>query len=159
MKRDKVWLGVSGLIINEAGEWLVVAKQYGGMKGMWSFPAGFVENGETADQAVVREIFEETGISGQAEGVIGVRTGVIKDIISDNMIIFRVRADEMTIKVDIPNEEIQDAKFIAPESLYRDKNCSPMVKALIEELPEPLRLRSTTSPGAQFNYTHYHLFL
>lgn len=159
MKRDKVWLGVSGLIINEVGEWLVVTKQYGGMKGMWSFPAGFVENGETSDQAVVREVLEETGICGQAEGVIGVRTGVIKDIISDNMIIFRVRADEMTIKVEIPNKEIKDAKFIAPEALYHDPNCSPMVKALIEEMPDPLRLRSTTSPGAQFNYTHYHLFL
>lgn len=159
MKRDKVWLGVSGLVINEQGEWLVVTKQYGGMKGMWSFPAGFVDNGETADQAVLREIYEETGIEGSVEGVIGLRTGVIKDIISDNMIIFLVRPAHTTIRQDIPDEEIEDVQFRSTDDLYQDDHCSPMVRALIDEMQVPLRLKSTTSPGKQFNYTHYHLFL
>lgn len=159
MKRDKVWLGVSGLVINEQGEWLVVTKQCGGMKGMWSFPAGFVDNGETADQAVLREIYEETGIEGSVEGVIGLRTGVIKDIISDNMIIFLVRPAHTTIRQDIPDEEIKDVQFRSTDDLYQDDYCSPMVRALIDEMQEPLRLKSTTSPGPQFNYTHYHLFL
>ena len=159
MKRDKVWLGVSGLVINEQGEWLVVTKQYGDMKGMWSFPAGFVDNGETADQAVLREIYEETGIEGSVEGVIGLRTGVIKDIISDNMIIFLVRPAHTTIRQDIPDEEIEDVQFRSTYDLYQNDHCSPMVRALIDEMQAPLRLKSMTSPGPQFNYTHYHLFL
>ena len=57
-----VWLGVCGLVIADDGKWLVVKKTYGGLKGKWSLPAGFVQPGETADEAVVREVKEETGI-------------------------------------------------------------------------------------------------
>jgi ADP-ribose pyrophosphatase YjhB (NUDIX family) len=58
-KRGNVWLGVSGLVVNKKGEWLVVKKRYGGLKGKWSLPAGFVEGNETADEAVIRETLEE----------------------------------------------------------------------------------------------------
>ena len=87
-ERGNVWLGVSGLVLNSVGEWLVVRKSYGGMKGMWSLPAGFVNGGETVDMAIIREVKEETGIDCQVEGMIGFRTGVLKGEISDNMAIF-----------------------------------------------------------------------
>ena len=63
-----VWLAVSGLVISDKGEWLVVNKRYGGLKGQWSLPAGFVKNDETVDEAVVREVLEETGIQTEIEG-------------------------------------------------------------------------------------------
>ena len=76
-KRSNVLLGVVGLALIDQGEWLVVRKRYGGLEGKWSFPAGFVEPGETVDQAVVREVQEETGIEIIVQGLIGFRTGVI----------------------------------------------------------------------------------
>lgn len=42
------------------------------------------------DEAVIREIKEETGIDCRVSGLIGFRTGVIRDDISDNMAIFIV---------------------------------------------------------------------
>ncbi len=86
--RGKIWLGVSGVTVNELGQWLVVKKAYSGLKGRWSLPAGFVNAGETVDEAVIREIKEETGIDCRVSGLIGFRTGVIRDDISDNMAIF-----------------------------------------------------------------------
>ena len=87
MERCKnVWLAVSGLVISDTGEWLVVNKRYGGLKGQWSLPAGFVKNDETVDEAVIREVLEETGIHTEIEGMVGVRSGVIKGEISDNML-------------------------------------------------------------------------
>lgn len=157
-KREHVWLGVSAVVVNSHGDWLVVKKQYGGLKDHWSMCAGFVDNGETADQAIVRELAEETGIIGEVEGVIGVRTGVIKERISDNMIIFLVRPIKEDISVSLPNEEIKEVKWEKPEILLQDDSCSPMIHHLIQSLPSPLRLNSTKSPGAQFNYTSYHLF-
>lgn len=72
-KRGKVWLAVSGLVISPEGNWLVVKKKYGGLKGKWSLPAGFVEPGETADEAAVREVEEETGIKCTVKGMLGSR--------------------------------------------------------------------------------------
>lgn len=47
--------------INESGETLVLATQrgYGEFKGGWEFPGGKIEEGETPQDALKREIFEE----------------------------------------------------------------------------------------------------
>jgi 8-oxo-dGTP diphosphatase len=91
-KRGHVWLAAAGIVLNDAGDWLVVKKKYGGLQGQWSLPAGFVQRGETADEAVIREVEEETGIQAEVIGLIGLRTGVIDDEISDNMMIFLLKA-------------------------------------------------------------------
>jgi 8-oxo-dGTP pyrophosphatase MutT (NUDIX family) len=38
---------------------------------LWSLPKGHIENGETAEQAAVREVEEETGIAGTILGELG----------------------------------------------------------------------------------------
>ncbi|HEY2044932.1 MAG TPA: NUDIX hydrolase [Jatrophihabitans sp.] len=38
---------------------------------LWSLPKGHVEAGETAEQAAIREVGEETGITGEIVGVLG----------------------------------------------------------------------------------------
>lgn len=40
---------------------LIILDQYG----KWTFPKGHLEPGETARDAAIREVFEETGITGQ----------------------------------------------------------------------------------------------
>ncbi|MGK0553686.1 NUDIX domain-containing protein [Macrococcus capreoli] len=158
MMRDKVWLGVNAIVMNEKGEWLLLKKQYGGMRGMWSTPAGFVDNGETADQAVLRELYEETGIQGEVIGIMGLRTGVIKEEISDNMILFLVKPLSTQITVTVPNDEIEIVAWRSPQSILQDDTVSPMIHHLLNDMSEPITLTSTVSPGKKFNYTHYHLF-
>ncbi|MFP4662548.1 MAG: NUDIX domain-containing protein [Halanaerobiales bacterium] len=43
-------------------------------KGNWSLPSGFVETGETAEEACLRELKEETGLSGDIVQLLGVYT-------------------------------------------------------------------------------------
>ena len=38
---------------------------------LWSLPKGHIEAGETAEQAAVREVAEETGITGEIVGRLG----------------------------------------------------------------------------------------
>lgn len=57
-----VWV-VAVALINENGEILVQKRAPGrSMAGLWEFPGGKIEPGETAEAALVRELGEELGI-------------------------------------------------------------------------------------------------
>lgn len=158
-KRGKVWLAVSGLVQDPDGKWLVVKKRYGGLKGMWSLPAGFVNAGETVDEAVVREIEEETGIRCKVSGLIGIRTGVIQDEISDNMVMF-VLEPIGTKQIKHQENELFEAKFMDPEELLNDPDASILLHYLINQKDIVSKEGvDSLNPGDQFGYTAYKLFL
>jgi len=153
-----VWLGVCGLVIAEDGKWLVVKKTYGGLKGKWSLPAGFVKPGETADEAVVREVKEETGIEAEVIGLFGLRTGVIKNQISDNMLMFLLKPISNTIAIQI--EELSDAVFMDEMDIKNDPDSSILLTELNKKHAslhkKPLEGKN---PGDIFQYTSYKLFI
>ncbi|KFM99959.1 NUDIX hydrolase [Bacillus clarus] len=156
-KRGKVWLAVSGLVATKDGRWLFVKKKYGGLKGKWSLPAGFVNEGETIDEAVKREILEETGIVAHVKGVIGIRSGVIRNEISDNMIIFLLEPEGE--EVIVQEKELSEVAFLHPKDIADDQNTSVLIKYLLEGKTEsPLEMDTTLNPGEQFGYTAYHVF-
>jgi ADP-ribose pyrophosphatase YjhB (NUDIX family) len=158
-KRGNVWLGVSGLVVNENGEWLVVKKRYGGLKGKWSLPAGFVDRNETADEAAVREVKEETGINTINKGLIGLRTGVIKEEISDNMLMFLLEpvGNENVIAQE---NELYEAKFTSPEKLVQEEDCSVLLEYLLNiKISDVKPVIEGINPGDQFGYSTYKIFL
>lgn len=158
--RGKVWLAVAGLVINEQGEWLVVKKKYGGLKGKWSLPAGFVDEGETADEAVIREVKEETGLTCCVEQLLGLRTGVIKHEISDNMIMFLLQQSKPEERIVIQENELYEAAFIHPNQLQDEETSSIMLPFIIEAMNCEKRVKvDRIDPGQQFGYTSYKLFL
>ncbi|MHA2025361.1 MAG: NUDIX hydrolase [Candidatus Thorarchaeota archaeon] len=53
--------GVGAIVVGRKGVLLVRRDKDPG-KGLWSFPGGGVEIGETQEESVVREVAEETGI-------------------------------------------------------------------------------------------------
>ncbi|WP_409302485.1 NUDIX domain-containing protein [Peribacillus sp. SCS-155] len=153
-----VWLAVAGLVVTANGEWLVVKKKYGGLKGMWSLPAGFVQANETVDQAVVREVLEETGIQAQVKGLVGIRSGVIRGEISDNMLVFLL--EPLSLEVTVQNKELYEAKFDDPVQLMKEKNHSVLLEQLLEYKKETMQtVLDGINPGEQFGYTAYKIFL
>ncbi|WP_205536254.1 NUDIX domain-containing protein [Paenisporosarcina cavernae] len=157
--RPNVWLGVSALVVNEANEWLMVKKKYGGLKGKWSFPAGFVENDETVDEAAIREVKEETGVDISIHAIIGFRTGVIQEIISDNMVIFRAVPISQDQPLIAQTREIEEVAWLSPLELKGETNVSVMVHHLVEkELKQGLTSIDGIHPGNQFGYSSYKLF-
>jgi ADP-ribose pyrophosphatase YjhB (NUDIX family) len=157
-KRGKVWLAVAGLVTRSNGDWLVVKKKYGGLKGKWSIPAGFVGANETIDEAVIREVHEETGLLCTVKGIIGIRSGVIKDEISDNMIIFALQLNDQE-KIVVQQEELYEARFISLEELKKDPNTSVLLHYYMAMQEKQLSsLIDNINPGDQFGYTSYKLF-
>ena len=53
---------------------LFVRETYGDFKGVWTFPAGFVDEGEHPDVAAIRETQEEAGVVCEIEGLVSVVT-------------------------------------------------------------------------------------
>lgn len=158
-KRGRVWLAVSGLVQSPDGKWLVVKKRYGGLKGKWSLPAGFVKEGETADEAVLREIKEETGIDCVVKGLIGLRTGVIKGEVSDNMLLFRLEA-KGSLEISHQEVELFEAQFLTPEELVNDDSASVILHYIFQgKAPSIQKCIDGINPGDQFGYTAYKLFL
>lgn len=158
-ERTRVWLGVAGLVVNENGEWLVVMKRYGGLDGKWSLPAGFVQPGETVDQACFRELAEETNVKPSLQGFLGFRTGVIKYDISDNLAVFLLTANSQEQTIVPQLDELYEARWMSPELLRHDERTSIMIMELLD-IPieaKPARLEELDADNI-FGYTEYKLF-
>lgn len=61
-------------LVPRGDELLFVQRAVEPCKGLWSLPGGFVEVGETTDQAALRELAEETALRGSRPRLIGART-------------------------------------------------------------------------------------
>jgi 8-oxo-dGTP diphosphatase len=62
-----------------SGDLLLVRRRYPPFVGRWALPGGFVELGESCEQAVVRELEEETGVRGRVGRLLGVYSDPRRD--------------------------------------------------------------------------------
>jgi 8-oxo-dGTP diphosphatase len=65
--------GISAAITVRDGRVLMVRRRISEGELMWQFPAGAIESGEGAEDAVVRETSEETGLTVKAVRLLGER--------------------------------------------------------------------------------------
>ncbi len=82
--------------------------------GMYSTLAGFVEPGETLEEAVAREVHEETGVA-----VANVRYQASQPWPFPSSLMLGFRARAVTTAVTVDFRELQDAKWFRPEEIRR----------------------------------------
>lgn len=94
---------------------LLIKRGLAPKKGMWGFPSGFIETGETSEEACLRELKEETGLSGHIVKLAGVMRVEDREVYGDMLIVsYIVEIDEGE---PTPGSEVDDAKFFNPEEL------------------------------------------
>lgn len=81
MKREYPASPIAGVaaVVFQGSEVLLVRRGNEPSKGMLGIPGGVVELGETAEEAVVREVEEETGITVKALRVLDVLDSIVRD--------------------------------------------------------------------------------
>lgn len=63
---------IGGLVVNDRNEILVVKEKIKVLN-YWKFPGGFVEQNEDLDEAIVREVREETGVESRFRSILAIR--------------------------------------------------------------------------------------
>ncbi|MGE1026383.1 NUDIX hydrolase [Bacillus sp. GMs2/2] len=107
-KTPKHIVAVAGYLKNEKNEKNeVLLTKVHWRADTWELPGGQVEEGEALDQAVCREIKEETGLTVKPIGITGVYYNTSMHILA---VVFKVAYISGEIKTQ--PEEIQEAKFV-----------------------------------------------
>ena len=136
---------VGAAIINSNGELLCAQRGYGSLIGKWEFPGGKVENGESDQQALIREIREELDIEVEVE-----------DLIDENYYEYQDKCINLRVyKCGYLSGEIHDTEHQAlewkkhdvVESLDWAEADKPIVESYLDSLPK----RIDGSP-LQFDY-------
>jgi 8-oxo-dGTP diphosphatase len=100
-------IGVSALIFQEEQILLAHRRDID----WWNLPGGGMEVGETVEEAICREVREETGLEVEVEYLVGVYSKPQKQEV---VLTFRCR---ITGGILSPTEESRECRFFAPEAL------------------------------------------
>jgi 8-oxo-dGTP diphosphatase len=78
MRQRTPALTVDGILLEDHLV-LLVQRKHEPFQGAWALPGGFVEYGEKTEDAVVREVFEETGLKTTIRSLLGVYSDPHRD--------------------------------------------------------------------------------
>ena len=112
------YLAVSAAVIRD-DRVLVVRRARSPAKGLFTLPGGAVELGETLEQAVEREIREETDLSIAPIGLAGYREVVTRDAadrVERHFVILCFAARWLAGELRL-NEELSEARWLTPAEL------------------------------------------
>jgi len=101
-------VGVGGAVVHE-DRLLLVRRASRRGRGNWQVPGGFIEPDETIEQAVIREVMEESGVKTEVRGVLGIRNRYDPDV--DNSLYVVLLLNPLDINPKPDNHEVDRAGF------------------------------------------------
>ena len=127
------FLGVGGVVIHE-NKVLLVKLNYGYAKGKWVIPGGLVECGETLQEAIVREIKEETGLDVEPTGIVGIRALVRRrDNLTDVYCTFVCNLKSPPTPITVQYSELEDAGWFPLEGLEDNPKIVDFTRVMVKK--------------------------
>lgn len=117
---------IAGAIIEHEGRLLLCQRGIPPRVGTWTLPAGFMERGESVEEAAQREVMEETGI--QAEILTPYSIFSVPPT-NELYIIYRARMREWRAS---PGHETLDVKWFHPGDIPWDEIFYPAIRQILE---------------------------
>lgn len=102
---------VAGILIVRDGKVLLTRRAIEPRAGYWAFPGGFVERGETIEEAARRETREEVSLEPRITGIVGSPSSMVEE--GHLVIAFRGEADDEPV----PGSEVAEVGWFAPERI------------------------------------------
>ena len=94
---------------------LLIKRKNDPFKGKWALPGGFVEYGEKVEDAVIREVYEETGLKTSINKIFGVYSDPNRDPRGHTItIVYLLDINGGELK---SNDDASDAKFFNVKEL------------------------------------------
>lgn len=123
---------VVAAVIRSGDKIFATARGYGDYKGQWEFPGGKIETGETAQQALVREIKEELDADIEVGSIIGtVEYDYPTFHLSMACFWCRIISGRLVLK------EAQAARWLTKDALY-SVSWLPADRIIVEEVRKQL---------------------
>jgi 8-oxo-dGTP diphosphatase len=109
---------------------LLIKRGLAPRKGTWGWASGFVEVGETPEEACLRELKEETGVSGKIIRLAGVARIEDKEVYGDMLAArYLVSAGDEELA---PSSEVEDVRYFDRDELPR--HFADRFKHIIEQV-------------------------
>jgi 8-oxo-dGTP diphosphatase len=128
-----------GAVVVRAGKVLLIKRGKAPLQGRWVIPGGRVELGETLEDAVIREVREETGLSVRPRGVVLVFDHI--DRVADRVSYHYVIVDYLCEDAGgdpVAGSDAEAAVFVRPDELEA-YDVPPLARDLIRRVFEGLR--------------------
>jgi 8-oxo-dGTP diphosphatase len=118
---------VGAVVFDAQGRLLMIQRGHDPGAGLWSIPGGRVEPGETDEQALVREMLEETNLQVKVDRLVG---SVRREGLGGAVVDIRDYTATVTGGTLRPGDDAADARWVAAAELARLEVTEGLIEAL-----------------------------
>jgi mutator protein MutT len=149
-------IGVGGAVVRD-GQLLLVRRASRHGRGNWQLPGGFIEPDETIEQAVVREVQEETGVKAAVDAVLGLRSRY--DPVSGNGLYVVLVLRPIDGEPTADGYEVDQAAYFSLEEIRALNPLPPVNWEIAQRVLAPDRRLLLPKPLTNLNGAQFTLFV